>query len=236
MTVKIVYQTDHLGVYVGPVEADPSPREEGVYLIPQGCVEVQPPAATENRAPRWNGKAWDLVECYRGLIAYNVKTGEPVEIDRTGPLPNGYTFSVPGPHQVWKNGQWVDDVPAVLVRMHQERTDEVNAGCSATITGGFGSEALGAFHTYSSDMDDQLNLTGAVVRNQPMPYACRDSEGVKAFRLHTVEQLHLVGEDFTAFKLQQLQHANDLKQQLDKALADQDLDAMQAIRWGAAAP
>ena len=234
--MKIVYQTDHLGVYVGSVEADPSPREEGVYLVPQGCVEVPPPAAPDNHVARWNGKGWDLVESYRGLIAYNVKTGEPKEIDRTGPLPTGYTLSAPGPHQVWKHGEWVDDIPAVLLRLHQERTDEVNTCCSATITGGFGSEALGALHTYSSDMDDQLNLTGAVVHNQPMPYACRDSEGVKAFRLHTAEQLHQVGEDFTAFKLLQLQHANDLKQQLDEALAKKDLDAMQAIRWGATAP
>lgn len=234
--MKIVYQTDHLGVYVGPVEADPSPREENVYLIPQGCVDVPPPAAAENRVPRWNGRAWDLVECYLGLVAYNTRTGEPMEIDRTGPLPSGYTFSVPEPHQVWKDGQWVDDMPAVLVRLHQERTDEVNAGCAATITGGFASEALGEFHRYSSDLDDQLNLTGAVVRNQPMPYACRNSEGIKEFRPHTAEQLRQVGEDFTAFKLEQLQRANDLKQQLDTALADKDVDAMQSIRWGAVAP
>lgn len=234
--MKIVYQTDHLGVYVGPVEADPSPREDDVWLIPLGCVETPPPKPTADHVPRWNGKAWDLVESYRGLIAYSVTTGQPLEIDRTGPLPNGYTLSVPGPHQVWKDGQWVDDVPAVLVRLHQERTNEVNNSCAATITGGFASAALGDVHSYSSDLDDQLNLTGAVVRNQPMPYACRDSEGIKEFRLHSAEQLHQVGEDFTTFKLQQLQRANDLKQQLDKALTDKDLDAMQAIRWGAFAP
>ena len=40
MSTKTVYQTDHLGLYVGPVIADASPLEEGVYLIPGGCIEI----------------------------------------------------------------------------------------------------------------------------------------------------------------------------------------------------
>lgn len=38
-----VYQMDRDGWYVGPVEADPSPLEPGVFLIPGGCV-LDPPA------------------------------------------------------------------------------------------------------------------------------------------------------------------------------------------------
>jgi hypothetical protein len=42
MTQKIVYQTDHLGLYVGETEADESPLEPGEFLIPGGCVEDPP--------------------------------------------------------------------------------------------------------------------------------------------------------------------------------------------------
>ncbi|KIV66014.1 hypothetical protein SZ55_3776 [Pseudomonas sp. FeS53a] len=94
---------------------------------------------------------------------------------------------------------------------------------------------MGAPHQYSSQLDDQLNLTGAILRGLDMPYACRDEQGVRDFRLHTAEQLRQVGDDFTLYKLQLLQRANALKQQLDLALAAGDIEAMQAITWEAAA-
>lgn len=62
MSPKIVYQCDRGGMLVGEVEADPSPLENGVYLIPAGCTEVEPPINwPEDKWPRFNGKTWDLV-------------------------------------------------------------------------------------------------------------------------------------------------------------------------------
>lgn len=118
-----------------------------------------------------------------------------------------------------------------LAALHQQRVTDINAACEAAITAGFWSQALGLPHQYSSQLDDQLNLTGAILRGLDMPYACRDEQGVKAFRLHTAEQLRQVGDDFTLYKLQLLQHANELKQQLDQALAAGDAEAMLAITW-----
>lgn len=122
-----------------------------------------------------------------------------------------------------------------LRRAHADKTDHVDRACEHAITAGFQSAALGTPHRYSSQLDDQLNLTGAILRGLDMPYACRDEQGVRAFRLHTVEQLRQVGDDFTLYKLQLLQHANALKQQLDLALAAGDIEAMQAITWEASA-
>lgn len=60
--MKIVYQADHAGLYAGEVEADESPLEPGVYLIPAGCVDVAPPADfPPGKWPRWNGATWQLV-------------------------------------------------------------------------------------------------------------------------------------------------------------------------------
>lgn len=123
------------------------------------------------------------------------------------------------------------DPAAILAQTFEQQVTAINAACEGAITGGFYSTALGAQHFYSSQLDDQLNLTGAILRGLDMPYACRDEQGAKAFRLHTAAQLSQVGDDFTLYKLQLLQRANELKQQLDLALAAGDAEGMQAITW-----
>ncbi|EPZ4326337.1 hypothetical protein ACXM96_002247 [Pseudomonas aeruginosa] len=126
--------------------------------------------------------------------------------------------------------------PSEAEAVHERQTTAIARACEATITAGFQSAALGEPHQYSSQLDDQLNLTGAILRGLDMPYACRDEQGVKAFRLHTAAQLRQVGDDFTLYKLQLLQHANELKQQLDLALEAGDAEAMALIRWEAVQP
>lgn len=59
--MKIVYQTNHEGVYVGAVEADPSPLEPGVWLIPGGCVETPPPGIPQGHMAVWQNGAWSVV-------------------------------------------------------------------------------------------------------------------------------------------------------------------------------
>lgn len=62
MTSKIVYQCDRAGMLVGQTDADPSPLEQDVYLIPAGCTEIPPPDTWPgNKWPRFNGSNWDLV-------------------------------------------------------------------------------------------------------------------------------------------------------------------------------
>lgn len=56
----IVYQLDKLGYYVGEVEADESPLEPGVYLIPAGCIETPPPNIPEGKVAKWTGSEWVL--------------------------------------------------------------------------------------------------------------------------------------------------------------------------------
>lgn len=59
---KTAYQFDPAGLYQGETAADESPLEPGVYLLPARCTLVAPPAdVPDGKWPRWNGKAWDLV-------------------------------------------------------------------------------------------------------------------------------------------------------------------------------
>lgn len=114
---------------------------------------------------------------------------------------------------------------------HSRQVEALNRACESAITGGFLSNALGAPHYYSSQLEDQLNLTGVILSEVDSLYACRDAQGLKDFRQHTAQQMRQVGDDFTAFKLQLLQKAHRLKQQLDLALAAGDLATLESVTW-----
>ena len=234
MDTKIVYQTDHLGIYTGKTVADRSPLEPDVWLIPGGCVEVAPPAVPAKKAAFWDGRKWQLVDSYQGLTVYNTATRAPMVIERAGALPAGYTLEVPGPGQIWGNGHWVDDIPTVLELRYTVQLAAVNKACLQEITGGFWSAALGGGFFYESQIEDQLNLTGLILRGLGGGYICRDESGVTDFRDHTGDQLLQVGNEFTEFKLQRLRKANELKQALAAARAAADLDALNAVSWESA--
>ncbi|MCM2317941.1 MAG: phage tail protein [Pseudomonas sp.] len=236
MDTKIVYQTDHLGIYVGTAVADRSPLEPDAWLLPGGCVEEAPPAVPEHQAALWDGERWQLIDSYHGLTAYNVQTREAITIERHGRLPAGYTLEVPGAQQLWNGSQWVDDVPALVERRYAEQVQAVNAACEGEISAGFWSSALGEQHRYDSQLEDQINLTGMVLRAVAGPYACRDEQGVKAFRAHSAEQLRQVGDEFTGYKLERLQKAHALKVLLAEARELGDLDAIEALGWEADLP
>lgn len=231
MDTKIVYQTDHLGIYTGTTVADRSPLEPDVWLIPGGCVEVAPPVVPQHKAALWNGKCWQLVDSYQGLTVYNITTRAPMVIERVGSLPAGYTLEVPGPGQIWGDSHWIDDIPAVVELRYSAQLLMVNAACLQEITGGFWSTALGDRYFYDSELEDQLNLTGMILRGLGGVYACRDEFGVKTFLDHSSDQLRQIGDEFTEFKLQRLRKANDLKRALAAARSASDVGALNAVAW-----
>lgn len=238
-TTPRIYCTNLVtGEYLPEIEAfaDADPLTPGNWLIPAGAYLDAPPAAGGNQAVLRKETGWVLVDDHRGNY-FRTDTGAPERHIEFGPLPDHLTATPPpSSDHVWLDGKWTEDLPAKLARSHAQQYLAVNSACEAAITAGFSSYALGAPHFYSSQLDDQLNLTGAVLRGLDMPYACRDEQGVKGFRLHTAEQLRQVGDDFTLYKLQLLQHANELKQQLDAALDAGDLAALEAISWEAPQP
>ena len=55
-----VFQTNVDGVFMGVAVADESPLEPGVFLIPAGCVEVEPPSIPAGSLARWIDGAWQV--------------------------------------------------------------------------------------------------------------------------------------------------------------------------------
>ena len=118
-----------------------------------------------------------------------------------------------------------------LVNDYAVKVQELSAACEAAITSGFTSDALGTVYRYDSQLEDQINLTSALLNDQSTLYPCRDDAGTKMFLEHSPEQLRAVSGAFAAFKLKLLQQNNMLKEQADQALAAGDLEALQAITW-----
>lgn len=231
MTGKIVYQTNHLGIFLDAVEADKSPLEPDVYLLPGGCVETAPPAIPEHKAAWWNGQAWQLVDYFGSVVVYNIDTGEPRTLEGFEPVPVGYTMKKPGPNQIWKDGEWVDDIDAMLTALREKKLQAIGADCNAYIADGFNSNALGETYRYSSTLDDQVNLNGQVLLGMDDIYPCYDADQVLAFRPHTIAQLQKVSLDLVRFRQAALQHAETLRQAVAKALKDKDHKAMKAVTW-----
>lgn len=227
--MEIYYAHPVTREYLGSGRADPDPLNDGGWLIPSHAYIDAPPASPPGQAAQRSedGSSWMLVIDHRGT-AYDTSTGTAVQHSELGDLPDGLTVEAPpiGPCR-WDGQSWLADLEAI----HKTKTASISKDCEAAITAGFDSTALSARHSYSSQLDDQLNLTGAILRGLDMPYACRNEQGVKAFRMHTAEELRQVGDDLSLYKLQLLQRANELKQQIDLALAAGDAEAMQAITW-----
>ena len=53
--MKIVCQLDENGYFIGTTEADESPLEKGVYLMPAGTVDTKVPDLKDGYLFKWNG-------------------------------------------------------------------------------------------------------------------------------------------------------------------------------------
>jgi len=223
----MIYLIDNAGALVGPVVLPPVP---GVgYQLPSNGVELPTKLKAAATGFAWtllDGQPTQVLDC-RGDV-YDTTTGFSELWQVLGPIPATFTQKPkPSDAHQWLDGEWVQH-PSVV---HSQQVAKVNEACESEIIGGFVSSALGAPYLYSSQLDDQLNLTGMILRGMDGLYACRDESGAKEFRPHTAEQLHQVGDDFTAFKQLLLQKANRLKKLLDQALADGDLAALEFVTW-----
>jgi hypothetical protein len=78
--------------FLDPLETKAQGKK--VYLLPADSTFSEPLALKENAACVWNGKAWELVEDYRGKVAWK-SYDESIVIKDLGPIPSGYSLVRP---------------------------------------------------------------------------------------------------------------------------------------------
>lgn len=101
---KTVFQTDHDGVYLYPVQANELALVPDLFNIPFGAYEDEPPPAPAGMVARRAQGAWALAEDHRNVPLWLVHTGEsytpgasveleglPVHYRGIGPIPEWLT-------------------------------------------------------------------------------------------------------------------------------------------------
>ncbi|WP_322076416.1 DUF4376 domain-containing protein [Burkholderia cepacia] len=112
----------------------------------------------------------------------------------------------------------------------------INAACQAQIVAGFTSSALGAPHTYPSQLTDQQNLSASVLAsvmpNLPSdwttPFWCADATENWAYVAHTAAQIQQVGQDGKSAILSAIETKATLAAEISAA---RTISAVQAITW-----
>jgi hypothetical protein len=113
--MKIYHYHPDYKIYLGSSDADPSPLEPGVFLIPAHATELEPPTCTECKIPVFTGSSWTIIDDCRGVY-YSIETQE--EIQHQDPLvpPEDATKQQPpevpeGYFLEWNDGWELKEIP-----------------------------------------------------------------------------------------------------------------------------
>jgi len=216
------YHYDEFGVFTGETDArlDPLETERAnapVYIQVPSSTHIVPPNTGENLVPVFVDGTWVTLPDYRGETVYDVNYRSESIVENVGEIPKRYTKVEPHLFDEWIDNHWVRNVAKELADVRTKKLAMINQLVSNKIIGGFESSALGSVHRYSSDREDQLNISGSVQLSQlghsPFHY-CYDAQSVRKKLSHTPEQMIQVGLDFAAFKMKWLDKGTLEKERL----------------------
>lgn len=122
---KQVCQLDENGFYLHTTFADLSPleAEQGVYLLPANCVDIEPPEEKEGVLPKYEKGKWLYIADNRGMY-YHTETGGQVEYTELGDLPSNLTPIPPLDEPCkWNGKTWVKDEKKRTALFTQRQTE-----------------------------------------------------------------------------------------------------------------
>ncbi|CAE6814504.1 hypothetical protein R69746_05772 [Paraburkholderia aspalathi] len=208
------------GEYVGESQADESPLEAGVHLIPAYATDIAPPACANGQIAVFRDGNWVSIEDHRGET-YWLADGTEHTVDTPGPLPEGALTEAPLPP---------------LNKAQAAKLDELAAACQAVIYAGFVSSALGTPYTYPAKDTDQQNLSASVLAsllpNLPAQWTtafwCADANANWSLATHTAAQIQQVGMDGMSAISNAIAKKARLEQQVAAAAT---VEAVRAVVW-----
>lgn len=112
----VIYHADSVtGEYIGSGFADPDPLEPGKWIIPARAFTEKPPIADKGYVAVFTPgleSNWTLQQDQRGIV-FNIQSGDSVQWDQLGPVPDGFTKDPrPSPYHAWDGGKWKLDKDA----------------------------------------------------------------------------------------------------------------------------
>lgn len=100
-----------------------------------------------------------------------------------------------------------DPVPTPLEIAKGDKIREIETAYEDTVHTCFPSNSLGSVYWYHSDLEGHVNLIGAVLANQDVPYRCSLTKmGALSFITHTAAQIQQVFQDGVTIKIGAIQN------------------------------
>lgn len=95
--------------------------------LPAYCTDIAPPDAPDGFAAVFDGQTgkWALVEDHRGKTVYDIHTGEAIEINTLGKLPDNVVSVAPdGVYVKWDGKAWVHDAGTEKIALVAQATQQ----------------------------------------------------------------------------------------------------------------
>ena len=100
--------------YLGTEEAQKSPLESDVYLIPANATTIATIEVKKNEVAIFDGEKWTVEKDYRNQKVYSIETQQEQKVDYIGDIKDGYTLLEPFENCKWDGKKWVGDIDKLL--------------------------------------------------------------------------------------------------------------------------
>lgn len=111
--------------YTGDSQADASPLEPDVFLMPSYSTPIEPPATLEIEVAVFIDGQWLVKPDWRGVALFGTADGASVFINDIGVVPSDIgATDIPPPDEtfVWRKGKWVVDKDKVAAKLEIEKS------------------------------------------------------------------------------------------------------------------
>ena len=112
--MKIYNYNTETKEYLGTEEAQKSPLEKNVYLIPANATTIATIEVKKNEVAIFDGEKWVVEKDYRNQKVYSIETQQEQAVDYIGDIKEGYTLLEPFENCKWDGKKWVGDIDKLL--------------------------------------------------------------------------------------------------------------------------
>ena len=111
MSTKKVYLYNKNNEYTGVYEAQESPLEPGVFIVPVQHLPIAPPVTNEHEVAVCENGKWVVYPDVRGVPMYKKTDGTESRMESYGPVPDTHVVETPPKDMYnpsWNGTNWVE--------------------------------------------------------------------------------------------------------------------------------